>query len=140
MLITTRHLQGSDRKLRLDEGALARRDFWENKEEAWISLSTKGMKAWDKRVVKLFVVSRTTSASLLYCWSFMSVSLQEFGLRDTTEDDPFGRPGVTLKCAKAQEFVTFRDRTSGVLAFDFLDTLCSSLPVHVIWGAIDDHM
>ena len=42
----------------MDEGALARRDFWENGEEAWTSLSTKGMREWDKRTVKLFVVSR----------------------------------------------------------------------------------
>jgi len=117
MLTTTRHVTG--RKLGLDDGALARRDFWESKEEAWTSFSTKGMKAWDKRVVTLFV---------------------EFGLRETTKDDPFDRPGVTLKCPKAQEFASLRDRTSRVLAFDFLETLCSNVPVHVIWGAIDDYI
>lgn len=58
MLIISRHFKGSGRKLRLDEGALVRRDFWESKEEAWLSLSAKGMKEWDKRVVKLFVVSQ----------------------------------------------------------------------------------
>ena len=66
--------------------------------------------------------------------------LQEFGLRETTKDDPYDRPGVTLKCAKTQESATFKDRTSQMLAFDFLDTLCSGVPVHVIWGAIDDYM
>ena len=66
--------------------------------------------------------------------------LQEFGLRETTKDDPYDRPGVTLKCTKIQESVTFKDRTSQLLAFDFLDTLCSNTPVHVIWGAIDDHV
>lgn len=66
--------------------------------------------------------------------------LQEFGLRETTKNDPFDRPGVTLKCAKAQEFATLRDRTNTVLAFDFLETLCSNVPVHVIWGTIDDYV
>ena len=60
MLITVRHFKRMNLKLGLENGALARRDFWESREEAWTSLSTKGMKAWDKRVVKLFVVSRTT--------------------------------------------------------------------------------
>ena len=60
MLITPRHFEGTGRRLRLEDGALARRDFWESKEEARTSLSTKGMKTWDKRVVELFVVSKTT--------------------------------------------------------------------------------
>jgi len=57
MLITIRHLKASGRKLGMEEGALARRDFWESRKEAWALLSTKGMKEWDKRAVKLFVVS-----------------------------------------------------------------------------------
>lgn len=72
--------------------------------------------------------------------SLRSTCFQEFGLRETTKGDPYDRPGVTLKCAKIQESVTFKDRTSQTLAFDFLDTLCSNAPVHVIWGAIDDNM
>lgn len=61
MLITVRHFKAIGRNLGLDESALVRRDFWESREEAWTSLSTKGMKTWDKRVVKLFVVSRAGS-------------------------------------------------------------------------------
>lgn len=61
MLITARHFKASGYKFGLDEGALIRRDFWESKEEAWVSLSTKGMKTWDKRVVRLFVVSGAAS-------------------------------------------------------------------------------
>lgn len=68
------------------------------------------------------------------------MSSQEFGLRKTTNGDPFDRPGVTLKCTKVQESVTFKDWTSQVLAFDFLESLCSNVSVHVIWGAIDDYM
>lgn len=68
------------------------------------------------------------------------MSMQEFGLRETTKDDAFNHPGVTLKCTKLQESSTFRDRTSQVLAFDFVESLCSGTPVHVIWGAIDDYM
>jgi len=66
MLITTRHFKASGHNLGFGESALARRDFWENKEEAWKSLSTRGMKAWDKRVVKLFVVSRAISGFRLF--------------------------------------------------------------------------
>jgi len=66
MLITIRHMKASGRKLAMDEGALARRDFWESREEAWTSLSTKGMKEWDKRTVEFFVVSRTVSNSQLF--------------------------------------------------------------------------
>lgn len=129
----------------LADGALARRDFWESREEAWTSLSTKGMKAWDKRMVKLFVVSRTPlypPSSFRQCNpKTLTHVLQDYGLRETTKDDPFDRPGVTLKCAKVQESATYEGgRVSGILAFDFLDTLCSKLPVHVIWGAIDDYM
>lgn len=63
MLITIRHFKASGRKPGMEEGALARRDFWESREEAWTSLSTKGMKGWDKRAVKLFVVSRAAPNS-----------------------------------------------------------------------------
>lgn len=65
---------------------------------------------------------------------------QEFGLRETTEGDPFDRRGVTLKCAKVQESAALKDRTSQMRAFDFLESLCSSTSVHVVWGAIDDYM
>lgn len=119
MLLTTRHFKARGHELKLNETALARRDLWESKEEAWTLLSSKGMKTWDKRVLKLFV---------------------EFGLRETAKDDPFDRPGVTLKCSKVQESVTFRDQTSQLLAFDFFETLCSSTPVHIIWGGIDDYI
>lgn len=59
MLATVRHFGGVDDRLGLVDGALARRDFWESREEARTLLSMKGMKTWDKRVVKLFVVCRT---------------------------------------------------------------------------------
>jgi len=119
MLFTARHFKARGHGLKLHDLALARRDFWESKEEARSSLSAKGMKAWDKRMMELFV---------------------EFGLRKTTEEDPFDRPGVTLKCTKVQESATFKDWASQVLAFDFLESLCSSTPVHVVWGAIDDYI
>ena len=61
MLITARHFKARGDKLRLYDLALARRDFWESKEEAWTLLSAKGMKAWDKRVIQLFVVSKAPS-------------------------------------------------------------------------------
>lgn len=119
MLFTVRHFKARGHGPKLHETALARRDFWESREEAWTSLSSKGMKTWDKRVLKLFV---------------------EFGLRETTKDDPFDRPGVTLKCTKVQESATYRDWTSQVLAFDFFESLCSNTPVHIVWGAIDDYI
>lgn len=58
MLFTLRHFNPRTHTLKLHDLALARRDFWESKEEAWTLLSAKGMKAWDKRVLKLFVVSK----------------------------------------------------------------------------------
>jgi hypothetical protein len=71
MLITARHLKALDHELKLHEIALARRDFWESKEEAWASFSTKGMKAWDKRVTKLFVV-RIPPTSLQFCFALQN--------------------------------------------------------------------
>jgi hypothetical protein len=61
MLFIARHFKARGHDLKLHDLALARRDFWESKEEAWTSLSAKGMKAWDKRVMKLFVVSKAQS-------------------------------------------------------------------------------
>ena len=144
MLITAREFERINLELGFQDSTLARRDFWESKEEAWMSLSTKGLKTWDKRVIKLFVVSRTTpthhSAPVGALPTCSSHVLQEFGLRETTKGDGFDRPGVTLKCAKVQELATVKDWSSGMLAFELLDILCSKLPVHVIWGAIDDFM
>ena len=136
MLINARHFRASGRKPRFYEAALARRDFWESRDDALNTFLAKGMKTWDKRVVKLFVVSGTAHTSST--WS--PIKLQEHGLRETNKDDPFDRPGVTLKCPKVLEAVALRDRTSLVLAFDFLERLCMTTPVHVIWGTIDDYM
>lgn len=141
MLMTARHFKALGDELKLHEISSARRDFWESKEQAWTSLSEKGMKSWDKRVTKLFVVGVFLSPLRFLPRSMLtSISLQEFGLRETTKDDPFDQPGVTLKCTKIQESVTFKDWTSQVLVFDFFESLCSGTPVHVIWGAIDDYM
>lgn len=71
MLITARHFKARGHELKLHDIALARRDFWESKEEARRSLSTKGMKVWDKRMVELFVVSK---ASLHLSILFYTVS------------------------------------------------------------------
>ena len=138
MLITARHRKAHGYESGFAESTLARRDFWESKEEARMSLSAKGLKTWDKRATKLFVVSKAAGA---FFYSFLiPAHPQEFGLRETTKYDHFDRPGVTLKCAKVQESVTYRDRGSQVLAFDLLSSLCTGTPVHVIWGAIDDYM
>jgi hypothetical protein len=66
MLLTARHFKALKHDIKLHEIALARRDFWESKEEALTSFSTKGMKSWDKRVMKLFVV-RIPPTSLRPC-------------------------------------------------------------------------
>lgn len=76
MLINIRHFKGTDRVFGLDDRALVRRDFWESKEEAQTSFSTKGMKGWDKRVVKLFVVSGTalfSPSSITHVGAFTGV-------------------------------------------------------------------
>ncbi|KAF8816217.1 hypothetical protein BYT27DRAFT_7238055 [Phlegmacium glaucopus] len=86
----------------------ARRDFWLSKEQAFEYFKGRfPWKSWDPRVLRL---------------------LTEHGL----EELPSG--GVTLKCDKKQEAISYPDvepHFEGTLQFG---RICHSLPIHVIWG------
>lgn len=105
----------------LVEGAVKRRDVWPSRAEALESLQSRpSFKIWDPRVLRIFV---------------------EHGMRDLpTETYPDHETGVTLKCPKAQEAACFRDLIGQVRALEFLKTLCTFVPVHLIYGEIDDHL
>ncbi|KAF8581812.1 hypothetical protein K439DRAFT_1352898 [Ramaria rubella] len=96
----------------------ARRDTWPDREDAFEKLKTrKTFAVWDEEVLRIFVNE---------------------GLRDLPTATYPGKEGVTLKCTKVQEVACYRDSMSSRRAFEFLPALCSRLPVHVIWGEIDD--
>jgi hypothetical protein len=91
MLFTARHFKAHGHQLKLYEIALTRRDFWESREEARASLSARGMKAWDKRVMKLFVV-RGTPLVFIYFSSTSLVAHVDFLLGIRASGDNRGRP------------------------------------------------
>ncbi|TDL20709.1 alpha/beta-hydrolase [Rickenella mellea] len=112
---------GKSTGINLAKGAEGRRDIWPSKSEALAAFRQRGsFKSWDKRVLEIFC---------------------EYGLRDLpTADYPDKKEGVTLKCSKIQEAACYRDPQGPVRAYNYLHTACSIIPVHVIYGAIDDYM
>ncbi|GBE86213.1 hypothetical protein SCP_0900920 [Sparassis crispa] len=65
----------------------------------------------------------------------------EYGLRDLpTAYYPDKKDGVTLKCSKVQEIATYMEELGSRRAYDFLPTLCATMPVHFIYGTIDDFL
>ncbi|KAG7451534.1 uncharacterized protein BT62DRAFT_927244 [Guyanagaster necrorhizus] len=96
-----------------------RRDIWPSKEEAYIIMkSRKGLQAWDDRVLRLFV---------------------EHGLRPLpTIDYPDQVNGVTLKCSRKQETACYRDNLGFSRAYRGMAYFVKLLPIHLIYGAIDD--
>jgi len=77
------------------------------------------MKTWDPRVLKIFC---------------------EHGLRELpTAEYADQKTGVTLKCHRMQEAASYRSK-SRIVAYNYLHSACKLLPIHVIYGAIDDHM
>ncbi|GJJ14568.1 hypothetical protein Clacol_008833 [Clathrus columnatus] len=76
-------------------------------------------------------------------FSFLSLSYaayhpQKFGFRELPTLIYPDKQGVTLTCPKSQEAACYRDRFAARRMFQFLPAICSRVPVHVIWGAIDD--
>lgn len=51
---------------------------------------------------------------------------------------PFG--GVTLKCDKKQEAITYPDVEPHFEAPIQLGRICHALPIHIIWGAPSELM
>ncbi|KII91511.1 hypothetical protein PLICRDRAFT_38279 [Plicaturopsis crispa FD-325 SS-3] len=104
-------------------GALARRDIWPSHEAAFEALSArKAFKVWDPRVLR----------------AFCDYGLHALPTRDYPDKTP--ADGVTLKCSKFQEAATYRDSAGRIHAFRLLHFLVRALPVHVIYGAIDDYV
>jgi len=102
----------------MTSAAEARRDIWPSKEKAFEILRFRAAFAkWDIEVLKIFV---------------------DHGMRELPTGVYLDKEGVTLSCPKLQEVACYRDSVSARRVYDFLPTLCSRIPVHVIWGAIDD--
>lgn len=92
----------------------ARRDIWPSKEHAFEYFKTRSpWNSWDPRVLRL---------------------LTEHGL----EDLPSG--GVTLKCDKKQEAISYPDVEPHFEGPIQLGRICHSLPIHIIWGGPSDFM
>ncbi|KAI0943283.1 hypothetical protein AcW1_002487 [Taiwanofungus camphoratus] len=107
----------------LTQSAEKRRDIFPSREEAlaWLQ-SRPGYKTWDSRVLRAFV---------------------DHGLRDLpTSDYPDKKEGVTLKCPRVHEASCYRDHTNigRVRAYNYLVSLCAAVPVHIMYGEIDDYI
>ncbi|KAF8513734.1 Alpha/beta hydrolase fold-1 [Hysterangium stoloniferum] len=95
-----------------------RRDIWPSLEEASTTLkSKKAFAIWDDDVFKLYL---------------------KHGFTDLPTMTYPNQEGVTLKCPKMQEVACYNDGFSARLVYEFMPTLSARLPVHVIWGSIDD--
>lgn len=105
----------------LVSGAVNRRDIWPSREEAYKSLKARpAWKAWDDRVLKIFVND---------------------GMRSLpTVDYPDKKEGVTLKCSRIQETACYRDNLGTSRGYLTLRSAAERYPVHMIYGAIDDYI
>ncbi|KAG6867691.1 hypothetical protein C0993_012326 [Termitomyces sp. T159_Od127] len=105
----------------LTKGAINRRDTWSSHEEAYKLLKSRpAWKIWDDRVLKIFVKD---------------------GMRPLpTADYPDKTEGVTLKCSRKQETACYRDGIGPLRAYNFLGSVARRMPVHLIYGAINDYL
>ncbi|KAG0233739.1 hypothetical protein BGX31_004780 [Mortierella sp. GBA43] len=99
----------------LGQLTLRRRDTWKDRAEAKAKLLEKSFfRAWHPEILDLYV---------------------EQGMIDFTKDD--GSKGITLKCPKFQEAITFACTGEGIYdAFERLNEV--SIPVHIIAGEDSD--
>lgn len=107
----------------LTNSALKRRDIFPSREDAlaWLK-SRAGFKVWDERVLQAFV---------------------DHGMRDLpTAEYPDKKDGVTLKCTRAMEVACYvqHTNTGRVRGYNYLPYLCSTYPVHFLYGAVDDYI
>ncbi|KAI5116764.1 hypothetical protein M0805_004981 [Coniferiporia weirii] len=114
------HLQ----PLRVDlvRGAYERRDVWPSRQHALEALKQRGRtRMWDPRMLEVFV---------------------KYGLRTHPgarfTDTPYN--GVTLCCSREQEAVMYRDVDGPTKPVSDLNDACARLPIHVIFGAINDYI
>ncbi|RDB28270.1 Abhydrolase domain-containing protein mpaH [Hypsizygus marmoreus] len=105
----------------LVNGAVNRRDIWPTREDAYKLLKSRpAWKAWDDRVLRIFVNE---------------------GMRPLpTVDYPDKTDGVTLKCSRIQETACYRDPLGPSRPYIMLKHVAKRLPVHMIYGAIDDYI
>ncbi|KIP03129.1 hypothetical protein PHLGIDRAFT_111245 [Phlebiopsis gigantea 11061_1 CR5-6] len=110
-----------DEPINLHTPAERRRDIWPSFDEALKSLQSRGsFKIWDPRVLEVYV---------------------RHGMRPLpTSTYPDKTDGVTLKCPKLQEAACYKSDIGRVRAYNYLHTLCVALPVHIIYGAINDYL
>jgi len=102
-------------------GAISRRDIWPSSEEAYSLLKARpSWKVWDDRVLKIFVKD---------------------GMRSLpTAEYPDRMDGVTLKCSRIQETACYRDPLGHSRAYLTLRSAVHRVPIHMIYGAIDDYL
>ncbi|CAL1697815.1 unnamed protein product [Somion occarium] len=105
----------------LISAAQRRRDVFPSREEATKYVQNSGVsKHWDPRVQKVFV---------------------KHGLRQLpTAEYPKLTEGVTLKCSKVMEIACYKDALGRTRAFQRLHLLCSQIPVHFVYGVINDQV
>ncbi|KAF8452387.1 Alpha/beta hydrolase family-domain-containing protein [Boletus edulis BED1] len=88
---------------------------WNSSEDC---LQQLGRRAWDKRILKLFV---------------------EHGLRPLpTADHPDLKDGVTSKGTKKQLIAAFRDCVSKGVAYRYLPHVLKDIPTHITYGTVAD--
>ncbi|EKM56754.1 uncharacterized protein PHACADRAFT_141668 [Phanerochaete carnosa HHB-10118-sp] len=99
--------------------AAKRRDIWPSREEALKALQSRPpFKTWDPRILELYV---------------------EHGMRELpTAVYPDKADGVTLKCPRKQEVACYLSDIGRARAYNYLHHLCVTLPVHIIFGTIND--
>ncbi|KAL0946269.1 hypothetical protein HGRIS_012521 [Hohenbuehelia grisea] len=105
----------------LEGPAAKRRDTWASKEEAMKAFQSRpSWQVWDPRVLKTYVESGLRPLPTAY-------------YPDQTE-------GVTLKCPRLSESAQYRDKITTTRAYNFLSTITERLPIHILYGAVDDYV
>ncbi|GJE98701.1 alpha/beta hydrolase [Phanerochaete sordida] len=100
--------------------AARRRDIWASTADALASLRARpSFAAWDPRILELYVAH---------------------GLRALPTAAYPDKTGVTLKCTREQETACYRSDVGRVRAYHYLHELCVRVPVHIIYGAINDYL
>ncbi|KAG6810634.1 hypothetical protein H0H92_011039 [Tricholoma furcatifolium] len=115
----------------LINGGSNRRDIWPSFEEAYKVLKSRAAwKVWDDRVLRIFV---TLVASFDAGW-------QNQGIRALPTSTYPDKEGVTLKCTRVQETACYRDAMGPSRAYNLLRPMTRRVPVHLIYGAINDYL
>ncbi|KII96155.1 hypothetical protein PLICRDRAFT_170729 [Plicaturopsis crispa FD-325 SS-3] len=109
-------------RMALLKTAYERRDVWPSREAAHKFFTSKDRAvAWHPKVVDLYV----RHALRPHPGSFYT-------------DAPYN--GVTLACTREQEATMYRDVHGPTKPVQDLNKACASLPVHIIFGAINDFL